>query len=356
MVILATLMAAYAAAYSPPTQSVVRRPRVAPAMADQGYDVGRFAGRYALGKNLPAVLKKDHFTFDRAGAGEVRVLGGACSEALGGANLAALLEDGFALEQRVMEDLRNERPAECMSVHTSAGVPPQLDRFITALEPHLPTKTGDWCVNLQAEGGSAVHAAVDMGLQLFQGGQDFNRADARTRIACGASSYHGPASTSPGGGTPLGAVAKGLTHPVRYPVPSPFFRRKGEDDPTFHGRMLADFNKYLDSYEHEVGVLLIEPQWGSSVAGMPWPPALLREYIAAAKRRGIAVVCDEIMCGLGRHGAAPAPGGTGCFLSECWDLQPDIITFGKSIGGGAGHLLSGAILLDGASKLQVASR
>ena len=62
------------------------------------------------------------------------------------------------------------------------------------------------------------------------------------------------------------------------------------------------------------------------------------------------------MCGLGRHGVEPAKGGTGCFLSECWDLQPDIVTFGKSIGGGAGHLLSGAILLDGASKLQVASR
>ena len=58
------------------------------------------------------------------------------------------------------------------------------------------------------------------------------------------------------------------------------------------------------------------------------------------------------MCGLGRHGVEPAKGGTGCFLSECWDLQPDIVTFGKSIGGGAGHLLSGAILLDGASKLQ----
>ena len=42
--------------------------------------------------------------------------------------------------------------------------------------------------------------------------------------------------------------------------------------------MLADFEAYLDMYEHEIGVLLIEPQWGSSVAAMPWPPALLREY------------------------------------------------------------------------------
>lgn len=61
----------------------------------------------------------------------------------------------------------------------------------------------------------------------------------------------------------------------------------------------------------------VEPQWGSSVAAMPWPPALLRQYIAAAKARGLSVVCDEIMCGLGRHGAEPALGGTGCFLSEC---------------------------------------
>ena len=245
-----------------------------------------------------------------------------------------------------------------LSVHTSAGVPPQLDDFMTALEPHLPGTTGDWAVNLQAEGASAVHAAIDMALQYSQGlsGADFNSPSARTRVACGASSYHGPASTSPGGATPLGAIAKGLTHPARYPVPSPFFRIRGEDDATFHARIFLDFKAYLDRYEDELGVLLIEPQWGSSVAAMPWPPALIKAYIDEAKSRGIAVVCDEIMCGLGRHGAEPGPGGTGCFLTECWDLKPDVVTFGKAIGGGAGHLLSGAVLLDGASKMEEASR
>ena len=222
--------------------------------------------------------------------------------------------------------------------------------------PQWAQDEDDWCVNLQAEGASAVHAAIDMGLQLFQSGSDFNRADARTGVACGASSYHGPASTSPGGATPLGARAKGRTHPVRYPGPTPVLRRRGEDDVSFHARTLQGFIEYLDMYEHEIGVLLIEPQWGSSVAAMPWPPALLRAYIAEAKSRGIAVVADEIMCGLGRHGAEPAKGGTGCFLAECWDLKPDIVTFGKSIGGGAGHLLSGAILLRGANQLQQSSR
>ena len=323
-----------------------------------GYDLDRFAGRYALGKNLPVVDRKQGFSFNRPDGG-VRVLGGACSEVLGGANLANLLRSGHELEVRAMAALEKGEAAEVLSIHTSAGVPPQLDDFMTALEPHLPKwarEGDDWCVNLQAEGGSAVHAAIDMALQVFQEGQDFNRRDARTLVACGASSYHGPASTSPGGGTPLGARAKGLTHPARYPVPSPFLRRRGEDDASFHGRMLTDFKKYLDTYEHELGVLLIEPQWGSSVAGMPWPPLLIQAYIAEAKSRGIAVVCDEIMCGLGRHGGQATPGGTGCFLTECWDLEPDIVTFGKSIGGGAGHLLSGAILLRGAKKLAMGSR
>ena len=231
--------------------------------AAAGYENDRFAGRYPVGKNLAAVEAKSGFNFDRVN-GDVRVLGGACSEGpcthahartrthlhsrrfplhltsllrchkrsfaqpltqsdrlvnlalsfvarvctravLGGQNLAKLLRSGYELEVAAMEALEAGKPAPALSVHTSIGVPKEMDRFLAALERHIPSKTGDWCVNLQAEGGSAVHAAVDMGLQLFRAGEDFNKADARTRVACGASSYHGPASTSPGGTQPRGA-------------------------------------------------------------------------------------------------------------------------------------------------------
>ena len=74
------------------------------------------------------------------------------------------------------------------------------------------------------------------------------------------------------------------------------------------------------------------------------PLPLLRAYVTEAKRRGLAVVCDEVMCGLEGHGQDPR-GATGCFLTGVRDLRPDVVTFGKSVGGGAGHLLSGAILL-----------
>ena len=256
----------------PQSLNVVRRVACGP-VASVGYDNERFAGRYALGKNLPAVHSKQGFAFERANAGEVRVLGGACSEVLGGANLAKLLQNGYDLEVKAMEALRQSQPAPALSVHTSAGVPPELDQFLSALEPHLPTESKDWCVNLQAEGASAVHAAIDMGLQVFQSKEDLQRPGARVRVACGASSYHGPASTSPGGGIPIGEIAKGLTHPVRYPVPSPFLRHRGEDEVSFHARMLTEFEGYLDTYGHEIGVLLVEPQvrwvcWSTRTRGV----------------------------------------------------------------------------------------
>ena len=313
----------------------------------------RFAGRYALGQNKASVAVKDSLNFMRDPGGQAtRVIGGACSEVLGGKNLAALLRPGFELEMRAMVALERGDPAEALSIHTSAGVPEQLATFIDALEPHVPGRRDDWCVNLQAEGASAVHAAVDMVLQAGDAGAPLGAKG----VAVGQTSYHGPPSTSPGGEAPLGSRAKGLTLEAQYPVPTPFFRRKGEPDDAFHARMLAAFGAYLDAHAHEIGVLLIEPQWGSSAAAMPWPPALLRAYVAAARERGLPVVADEIMCGLGRHGQEPsaAAGGTGCFLSECWGLDVDAVTFGKAIGGGAGHLLSGAVLLRGARRLQAA--
>ena len=140
-----------------------------------------------------------------------------------------------------------------------------MDRFIDALAPHVgfskfarSREREDWCVNLQAEGASAVHAAIDMVLQTS--GEDLSKPGARVGVAVGQTSYHGPASTSPGGKAPLGTKAKGLTLEAQYPVPTPFFRKRGEDDATFHARKLFEFESYLDVHAHEIGVLLIEPQ------------------------------------------------------------------------------------------------
>ena len=80
---------------------------------------------------------------------------------------------------------------------------------------------------------------------------------------------------------------------LKYPVPE-----IGEE----HAQFMKRFEEFLDKHGKDIGVMLFEPQWGSSVASTPWPPQLLRAYVTEAKRRGLAVICDEVMCGLGRHG------------------------------------------------------
>jgi len=161
---------------------------------------------------------------------------------------------------------------------SAAGVPVQhLSTFLAELKPHLPwfqgqnpasgpstvatngasqrhlastTKTNDhastnsaiiqhqqreesdgeepdWFVSLQTEGASAVWAAIDLLLQVQHANHASLAASPRTLVAVGAMSYHGPLSSSMGGGaTPLpGAKVDQVT----YPVPSSLEPRQASE-------------------------------------------------------------------------------------------------------------------------------
>eukprot|EP00977_Amphora_coffeiformis_P015732 scaffold4707_cov164-Amphora_coffeaeformis.AAC.6 len=303
----------------------------------------RFAGRFPAGTAQPITLKKDGPVHTRRmpNGEEKKVLavGLACSECFSGENLARILQPGFAYEARVMEQLCQGVAADPLSIHTSGGVTEALDDFLQALAPHVPwkdaTEKDDWCVSLQLEGASAVWAAIDMLLQvqMLTMGQT-----TRTKVAVGATSYHGPPSTSFGSKTPLWTKE----HQVMYHVQLVGVEKSHDD-------LKKEFADFLEEHAKEVGVILFEPQWGSSQAGLPWPKDLLCHFIAQSKAYGIKVICDEIMCGLGRHGK-----GT-LFVSQAWDLDPDAVTFGKAIGGGV-YPISGAILKEGRSLLATNGR
>lgn len=255
---------------------------------------------------------------------EILSIGLACSECFSGPRLAQLLQPGFEYEQQVMMDLMAGKPAPPLSIHTSGGVPAALSTFIDTLEPHLPWKGKelDWCLSLQLEGASAVWAGIDMLLQL----QIMKGQVHRKMVAVGGKSYHGPPSTSFGSSCPLFSKHSQLTYPV--PVAGQDINEKD---------LLDQYEQFLNEYATCIGVLLIEPQWGSSQVALSWPEGLAKKYIKMAQERGILVLADEIMCGLGRHGK-----GT-LFLSEAWQLDPDAVTFGKAIGGGV-FPLSGVVI------------
>ena len=113
--------------------------------------------------------------------------------------------EGYQLETDAMEAMREGRPAPPLCVHTSAGSPPALSRFIDAIGKHSPWNSvgghdngrEDWFLTLQVEGSSAVWAAVDCLLQMQI---SIRGCPHRDRIAVADVSYHGPQSMSLGSG------------------------------------------------------------------------------------------------------------------------------------------------------------
>lgn len=251
-----------------------------------------FAARRPAGAGYPTTLKKDGVRHtQRLPDGterEIIACGLACSECFSGKNLHRILTPGFEKQREIMDALAKGEPAAPLVIHTSSGVPEALPEFLKALEVHLPWQNKDeldWCVSLQLEGASAVWAAIDMVLQV---NIIENKQQDRLKIAVGATSYHGPPSTSFGAKQPLWHKNNQLI----YPVPTAYGTYDEEE-------LLEKYRKFLDEHAHEIGVMLFEPQWGSSQAALPWPKHLLKTYIEMARERGIKIVagtCTSEKC------------------------------------------------------------
>ena len=96
-------------------------------------------------------------------------------------------------------------------------------------------------------------------------------------------------------------------------------------------RDLAELDAALS--EDTVAALIVEPVQGEGGVRV-LDPGFLRELRAVTKARNIAMILDEIQCGLGRTGTL--------FAYEHAGIEPDIITLAKPLAGG---LPMGAILM-----------
>lgn len=96
-------------------------------------------------------------------------------------------------------------------------------------------------------------------------------------------------------------------------------------------RDLADLDAALS--EDTTAALIVEPVQGEGGVRV-LDPGFLRELRALTKSRGIALILDEIQCGLGRTGTL--------FAYEHAGIEPDMVTLAKPLAGG---LPMGAILM-----------
>ena len=254
------------------------------------------------------------------------VLGGGSSELVGGAWLAEVLQPAAALLQQQVQLLLQGQPAPPTVLHTSLGLPSSLPGFLRALQPHVPPSWGQhWGVLLQAEGSSAVAAAV----------QALQQRARVPGVAVACCSYHGPPSATYG--SRLHGQSSGKPAQSLYPAPAVLQRMPDESEAAFLTRTEEQQMAWLGASVAEVGVLLVEPQWGSAACGQPWPQALLQRFVARARQLGMLVCADEIMCGMGRHGQGHA------FLVEAWQVEVDAIVWGKAVAAGS-FPLAGAML------------
>ena len=150
-------------------------------------------------------------------------------------------------------------------------------------------------------------------------------ATGRPRVISFIGAYHGGISGS-------AAISGHSTHShnpgkaglVQIPYPDPY-------RPQMAGDISESVLSYLDYLfdtvcpPESVGAVFIEPIQSDGGLIVP-PPGFLKALQDRCRKHGILVVCDEVKVGLAR------PGLMHCFQAE--DLTPDIVVFGKGLGGG----------------------
>lgn len=75
-----------------------------------------------------------------------------------------------------------------------------------------------------------------------------------------------------------------------------------------------------------VCAFIVEPVVGATMGAVPAAPGYFARIREICDRYGVVMICDEVMCGMGRTGAL--------FASELENVEPDIVCVAKGLGAG----------------------
>jgi 4-aminobutyrate aminotransferase len=147
-------------------------------------------------------------------------------------------------------------------------------------------------------------------------------ATGRSRFISFIGSYHGNLSGSMGisGHT---AMTHTLPRPgvLLLPYPDPYRPRFSAEEVL----ALLDYQLETTCPPHQVAAVFLEPLMSDGGLIVP-PPGFLKSLQDRCRKHCIRIVVDEVKVGLARSGKMH------CFEHE--DLEPDLVVFGKGIGGG----------------------
>ena len=193
------------------------------------------------------------------------------------------------------------------------------------LAERLGAMTGYPYVFLCNSGSEAVETALRLTLQYWR-----ERGEpTRSRFVSHAVSYHGATL----GGLSLSGhpqrrwVAESLLHGFNE-LTAPYAYRfaQGRDDTAFTAWLVQRAADVLDAHGPTSAGVVVEPIGGAAGGAICPPDGYLPALDGLCRERGLPLIADEIMTGLGRTGAVLA--------SHHWDVRPDLVVLGKGLGAG----------------------
>jgi adenosylmethionine-8-amino-7-oxononanoate aminotransferase len=209
----------------------------------------------------------------------------------------------------------------------------KLAQRLLALAP--PNFRSGGCVYFTSGGSEATETAIKLARQFhLESGQP-----SRYRVVSRRQSYHG---------STLGAMTVSGNIARRAPY-QPMFAEWGHIAPCFCYRCpfdkkfpdcaiacANDLENFLDANDSaSVAAFIFEPIVGATLGAAVPPDGYVQRLAEICRTRGILVIADEIMSGMGRTGTA--------FAIQHWNVEPDIILVGKGIASGYAPL--GAVLI-----------
>jgi adenosylmethionine-8-amino-7-oxononanoate aminotransferase len=106
--------------------------------------------------------------------------------------------------------------------------------------------------------------------------------------------------------------------------------------PQCHVACAEDLDLHLSGKDsHTAAAFVFEPVVGATLGAAPPPEGYAARIAEICRQRGILLIADEVMTGMGRTGKT--------FAVEHWGIEPDIILTGKGIASGYAPL--GAVLV-----------
>src|SRR5947209_4763809 len=228
-----------------------------------------------------------------------------------------------------------EQSAQIAFAHTSqfhTEPAEKLAQRLLALAP--PNFQNGGRVYFTSGGSEATETAIKLARQFhLESGQS-----ARYRVVSRRQSYHG---------STLGAMTVSGNIARRAPY-QPMMAEWGHVAPCFcyHcpfektcpdcGLECADdLDLFLNQDAETAAAFIFEPVVGATLGAAPAADGYPARIAEICRRRGILLIADEIMCGMGRTGKT--------FAIQHWDVEPDMILVGKGIASGYAPL--GAVLV-----------